>query len=330
MKSLLTLVALAALASPALAQDSECPGCPACSNTEPVATQEVAPAEGTPPACPVHGESGDCSVATPASDEGRAGPLADAQVEEVVAFVQELARTSVDGTISVSPEIIEEGTGISITMLAMPQVARAIEKSFGLAPGATSRCADYGACSLYGDLSSASGETLAMYAGEKAQDGDFLGDRDWLPAFKATSLAGDPVSSTDLLGRPTLLVPLAAHCTHSFQTLPLLQDLASRYEQDDLRIVGIWVNVPSAEDVRATLEGLPDGYDVEFWVSPGDGLGASLGSRLVPSHFLIAGNGKLERKFVGYKDGAFLGQALADWLTETADAEAMNAQAGTR
>ena len=64
----------------------------------------------------------------------------------------------------------------------------------------TSRCADYSACSLYGDLSLATDDILAMYEREQSEDGQRFTDFS-LPAFEAYDLAGDPVRSMDLLGR---------------------------------------------------------------------------------------------------------------------------------
>ena len=85
-----------------------------------------------------------------------------------------------------------------------------------------SRCKQYAACSLNQDLSGATGVVLDMYVREKAKDGHTYENAS-LPKFEATRLSGEEIHSTDLVGKPTVLVFLASHCSHSYQTLPILQ-----------------------------------------------------------------------------------------------------------
>ena len=84
--------------------------------------------------------------------------------------------------------------------------------SCGASTAQVNRCAEYGACSLVGDLSGASSDVLSMYQKEKASDGTLFTDES-LPVFAAVGLDGEPVSTEDQIGKPTLLVFLAGHCS---------------------------------------------------------------------------------------------------------------------
>ena len=93
---------------------------------------------------------------------------------------------------------------------------------------AGSRCAQYDACSIFGDLSGATGETLEMYVKEKAEDGRRFDDFQ-LPSFTAKNLAGEEVGLADLKGTETVLVFLAVHCRHSLDSFPILNYLEETY-----------------------------------------------------------------------------------------------------
>ena len=116
-----------------------------------------------------------------------------------------------------------------------------------------SRCTRYAACSLNRDLSGATGDVLDMYLREKATDGRMYEDVS-IPEFRASRLSGETVRSSSLVGKPTVLVFLASHCSHSYKTLPILQKLERKHGKD-VHIVGVYVNSVSADDVKETTRG---------------------------------------------------------------------------
>jgi thiol-disulfide isomerase/thioredoxin len=175
----------------------------------------------------------------------------------------------------------------------------------------TSRCADYGACSLHADLSTASKETLAMYEREKATDGTRFEDQS-VPEFSATSIDGESVDSAELEGRPTLLVFLAAHCGHCSKSLPLLSQLQADYADQDLQVVGVYVNSGSAEQIRRVT--LPYAPTFRLWAHPGPEIGEAINSHLVPTYLLVNADGQIQQKLVGFKSQEELRTSLGESL----------------
>ncbi len=164
----------------------------------------------------------------------------------------------------------------------------------------TNRCERYSACSLYGDLSGANGETLEMYRREKTEDGRVYDDFSF-PEFRAMTLGGEQASSATLTGRPALVAFVAAHCRHSMRAMPHLQQIADAYGSEGLRVVTVWVNSGSIEDVRETTKVFDPTY--ETWVHPSPAVGDAVESHLVPSFFFVDAEGRVEEKWVGEKTG---------------------------
>ncbi|MCZ6650401.1 MAG: TlpA disulfide reductase family protein [Acidobacteria bacterium] len=160
------------------------------------------------------------------------------------------------------------------------------------------RCADYGACSLHGNLAFASGDTLAMYADEKKEDGTLFTDFT-MPAFTALNLDGKTVSTGDLRDAPAVVAFLAGHCSHSHDSIPILNDLASGDAPAGTRVIGVWVNSGSVEDVASWMPTYAPTYEV--WVHEDAGVGDAIGSHLVPTWFYLTPNGDVLGKLVGYK-----------------------------
>lgn len=250
-----------------------------------------------------------CEVAP--ADDLVPDPLRD----QLVAHLRELEADAGDEELRLDTASIEAALGFRPSQSLLMEAISVVWPESEVQQG-SSRCADYGACSLYGDLSNATGEQLTMYASEKALDGTEF-DGLALPAFEARDLSGAKVSSKSLRGAPTLLVPIAVHCRHSYQTLPVLHDLAHRYKGRGLRVVGLLVNSGSPEDATLSLAGSLACHD--FWVTDGDSVGQLLETRLVPSHLFINAAGEIERKFVGLKDSATL-VAEIDRLLEGGEA----------
>ncbi len=285
-------------------------------------------------------------------------PLSEEQIQKVLDWVSKKVRDSKGSALelAVDPEVIAQDTGVYVTEAhtkqLMPRVLAMLQGSAeGRAllaevtgdacsvpaasnacashdagctsacsqkAGFTSRCAEYGACSLYGDLSGATGDMLEMYVREKAKDGTTY-ENLALPAFDAHDLDGAAVDSKTLVGTPTVLVFLAGHCSHSFDTLPILQELERRYDDETLRVVGVYINSGSVEDVNSWIGTFAPEYDV--WVEPTDALGDVIDSHLVPTYLLVDGEGRVRERLVGYKTPAQVDarlDALLGAKTETA------------
>lgn len=174
-----------------------------------------------------------------------------------------------------------------------------------------SRCAEYGACSLYGDLSGATDETLEMYVREKAADGQVYDDFA-LPSFTAADLRGEPVASKSLRGQSTMLVFLAGHCSHSFDTLPILQKIQAEHAAQGVRVVGVYLNSGSAQDVGAWIRDYDPQYEV--WVHEGAALGDVIDSHLVPTYLFVDSNGRVREKLVGFKSQDQVEAHLSKWI----------------
>ena len=167
-------------------------------------------------------------------------------------------------------------------------------------PYGTARCEQYSACSLHGDLSGATGETLDMYFREKEEDGRVFDDFAF-PGFRAMSLSGEETSSSALTGSPAVVAFVAAHCRHSMRAMPHLQAIADTYGPRGLRVVAVWVNSGSVEDVRETTQVFDPTY--ETWVHRSPTVGDTIESHLVPSFFFLDEEGQVEEKWVGEKTG---------------------------
>ncbi|MFQ5768307.1 MAG: TlpA family protein disulfide reductase [Acidobacteriota bacterium] len=169
-----------------------------------------------------------------------------------------------------------------------------------------SHCSALSACSVEKNLNSATGEELARYEKEKAEDGTTYAD--WQApdlAFPATD--GSTVSLMDLRGRPVLLTLLADHCSHSLNTLPILDRIRSAYQNTDFAVVPVYVNSGSVDDVRSWT----DLMDLDLPLAVADARAAELfQSDLVPSTFLIDRQGHVTERLVGFKNGSDLDEAV--------------------
>ena len=231
--------------------------------------------------------------------------LSDADMERAVAWVvEQLSGPSFQGAIS--REAIEAAIGVAVPDSELNRLQSGVMAELQSNHPAVlakltsgSRCAEYGACSLEGNLTGATGDTLKMYKKEKAEDGtkyvDFL-----LPEFEAQDLDGNVVRSASLRGKPTLLALLAGHCNHCHDSLPILQETVDTWGPRGVQVVGIVVNSGSVQDVNEWIPMTDPRWDV--WVLNDDSLGDLLGSHLVPSYFLIDADGRVIEKLVGFKE----------------------------
>ena len=232
--------------------------------------------------------------------------LTGEEMDRAVDFVVQAVTGRDDFTGAISRKEIEEATGVVIPDSALDtlqtSVIRELQERFPavlarLSEG--SRCSDYGACSFHGNLAGATGDTLKMYEREKAEDGTFYGDFR-LPDFESRDLQGNVVRAADLRGQPTVLTLLAGHCTHSHDSLPILQKAVETWGGQGLRVVGILVNSGSVKDVNEWITRTDPGYEV--WVHEDASLGELLGSHLVPTYLFVDADGRVTRKLVGFKE----------------------------
>lgn len=246
----------------------------------------------------------DDSSAAPSQEAGAHAAtdttLAAEEIDRVADFV---AEQLLEGNEVPAEETILEATGLTVSVADLPAVQAAVVTRLaadvrGQELLAGSRCSDYGACSLWRNLASATGEELARYERERARDGERL-DGTPLPAFTAQDLDGRQVRSQGLTGQPALITLLAVHCTHSMDTFPVLQELHREYGPQGLQVVGVLVHSGSAEDARGWVPRFAPEYPV--WVHEDASLGDAIGSRLVPTYLLVDAEGRMQQILVGFK-----------------------------
>jgi peroxiredoxin len=198
---------------------------------------------------------------------------------------------------------------------------KSVKADYAKAGGATcsmSACSEFNACSVNaGDLAFAKGDKLKYYEKERAQDGVALEDVK-LPKFTATDLAGNEVSSKDLVGQPTVLVMLASHCGHSYKSLPIIEQARADYESKGLRVVGLVVGM-STESASKWIDSDKFGYDV--WVTPDRSVADALQSHLVPTYVLIDAEGNVKAKLIGFKEEKEVKERIPVLLVQAGDVQ---------
>ena len=194
------------------------------------------------------------------------------------------------------------------------------------AAGGATNCAALDACSIDGNLAGSNGAELAKYEQEKNMDGTVYAD--WVASdFTLPTTGGSEISLSDYRGRPVAVVFLAGHCSHSLNTLPMLDALQMKYAADDLMILPIYVNSGSVEDVRSWSSILE--LDIDLAVVDNPALAREFESFLVPSTLLIDGSGNITKKLVGYKEPEDLDAAFGE-LVELSKGSSPQVAAATR
>jgi copper chaperone CopZ/thiol-disulfide isomerase/thioredoxin len=276
-------------------------------------------ASGAPAGAPV-GTS--CANPVEPATTDDATRLTDEQVATVADYiVQSIVAGGDNPNIAFTSEQIAEATGIIIPSQDEGRIQNAARVTLQEHPEAlaavascSSRCSEFDACSLHGDLSGAAGETLDMYTREKKEDGSVFDDQP-LPEFEALDIGLQQVRSEDLKGKPAVLAFLAGHCTHSMDTFPILQEITRSHGPEELQVVGVVVNSGTPDDVAVWASEFEPEYDV--WVYENASLGDVIGSHLVPTDLFVDATGKVKEKLVGYKES----EVVNDWLNRMLDAE---------
>ena len=170
-------------------------------------------------------------------------------------------------------------------------------------------CSEFSACSIDRDLSGATGEELQRYKTEKTQDGETFSD--WTaPDFTLPTTTGDRVSLSDYRGQLVALIFMSGHCSHCFDTHKILPDLQDKYASKGLAVLPVYINSGSVKDVRYWSKEMNLNYPL--LVSQSTDISRLYDSRMVPSFFLIDREGKITKKFVGYKSKSTLDRAFAE------------------
>lgn len=247
-----------------------------------------------------------------------------AEEKKVVAYIADQVAT--EGRTQFEDGEIEKAAGISAKTLDNARLQSAVmaelsRRNFNFAQLAgAGNCATFSACSIDRNLNGASGEELASYQAEKAEDGKNYTDLQ-AAAFSLPMTDGKQVSLTDFDDKPVVLVTLSVHCYHSMETLPVLAKLKKKYEARGLSILPVFVNATSVEDIQSTIEGLDLDYPVA--VAEGKTLSESYKSRMVPSTFLVDSRGNITKKLVGQKDESTLDRAFGELLEASTPALGM-------
>lgn len=261
-----------------------------------------------------------CSTAEPTATAGSSQRMPDVDFKRVVEYATDTILASADSPKPLSRSLIQEATGVEIPLSEVQRLQAAVianlqernpELLAKLSSEGAGRCAEYDACSLHGDLSGATGEQLAMYQEEKRSDGERFDDFP-LPEFQALDLGENIVLSTDLRGKPTVMAFLAGHCTHSIDSIPILQETIRTFGERGLRVVGVLVNSGSPEDVNEWMAALDPEFEV--WVYNDASIGDLVESHLVPTWIYIDSDGAIQEKLVGFKDGEVVRSWISDLL----------------
>jgi len=255
-----------------------------------------------------------CSTSEDPSTVAESGLSAE-EIDRAAEYIAGIVLAS--GRTKFEDDEIEKATGVVVGDASAAALHQAVMAKIGASERgqellAGSRCQAYEACSLYGNLSGATGEILAMYEREKGEDGQLFENFE-VPAFEALDLAGRTVHSADLRGQPTLLAFLAGHCQHSMDTIPILESLKETYGPEGLRVVAVVINSGTLEDVSGWFPTFEPTYEV--WVVSGDALGDRIGSHLVPTYLFIDGEGQITEKLVGFKESSAVTERVLARLT---------------
>lgn len=93
---------------------------------------------------------------------------------------------------------------------------------------------------------------------------EFTIARDDGTTFQLTDLDGAPIRLADLRGRAVWINFWASWCPPCQQETPIIRNLAERYEEHGLTVVGIAVQETSPADIRAYAERYELGYTIGF------------------------------------------------------------------
>jgi peroxiredoxin len=128
-----------------------------------------------------------------------------------------------------------------------------------------------------------------------------LTEGDPAPAFAAPVLDGDSLHLSSLRGQPVLLNVWATWCPPCREEMPALQALHEEYGPRGLRVLGVSVDTQGSEaTIRRFLE--EGGYTFTILHDAADAVSRQFRTIGVPETFLIDGEGRIVRRWIGRFD----------------------------
>jgi cytochrome c biogenesis protein CcmG/thiol:disulfide interchange protein DsbE len=151
----------------------------------------------------------------------------------------------------------------------------------------------------------------ALLLANRAQPVVRIGDP--APAFALADLDGNPVTLSDLRGRPVIINFWASSCGACVEEFPLLAKAAAAHQHDGLAIVGIVFRDRSeaARDFMARMGGTWPAV-----MDPGEALATKYGIVGPPDTFFIDRNGVLVGRQLGQLSPTDLDRGLSQILGE--------------
>jgi thiol-disulfide isomerase/thioredoxin len=130
----------------------------------------------------------------------------------------------------------------------------------------------------------------------RPEGGTLVGDR--APAYAATSLSGDSVSTTSLAGKVVLLNVWATWCHPCREEIPYLQKLHTAHASQGLELVGISVDARGEDDaIRAFMQDF--GMTYPIWRDPDERIQSLYKALGVPASYLIDRGGVIRWRRLG-------------------------------
>ena len=118
-----------------------------------------------------------------------------------------------------------------------------------------------------------------------------------MPDLKLVDLSGKPVSLKASKGKLVILNVWATWCTPCIREIPQLQDLQKKLEGTNIEIIGVSIDKAPAEAANYLKKNKLSGY--KTWFDPAQSVDAVMPMEVVPTNFIIDGQGNL----VGYLPG---------------------------
>jgi cytochrome c-type biogenesis protein len=118
------------------------------------------------------------------------------------------------------------------------------------------------------------------------------------PAYAATMLSGDTVSTADLEGKVVLLNVWATWCAPCREEIPYLQSLYEAHRERGLEIVGVSVDARGQEE---TIEGFIRDFGMTYpiWRDPDERVQSLFMALGVPASYIIDRQGVLRWRRLG-------------------------------
>ncbi|MFH1304924.1 MAG: redoxin domain-containing protein [Candidatus Omnitrophota bacterium] len=120
------------------------------------------------------------------------------------------------------------------------------------------------------------------------------------PDFTLNTLSGGSFTMSGTKGKVVILDFWAGWCPPCKKELPHFQALHRAYEKKGLKVIGVLVDARDMAEVESLLQE----YEISYPILLGNASVAAAygGVRSIPTTFMIDREGRIVRKFVGYRD----------------------------